>query len=883
MLVINKKIELLDLMNQALVITPNNRLSASLLHHYFNYKVTTRPVALRTSGESSDAHSARMAPPLTRRMTGYEVKSNSGDEELHYREEFTLCKPQCMPYNQALSHWFEHLRFNNPHQLHPNLLNTNQCRYLWQNIIKETPNITYSEGLLNAALQAWTQCEQWQVDSECSEFLYTPQTQTFQSWWNSFNQRLKKMHTINEHQLVPYLIKNGLPCPKIIIWVSFDGFTPQQSTLHNYLQEQGVIQYRYDLENSNTITELYAAENTKEEYQQLIHWLGLKLDKNEQRIGVVVPELEQEARSLKRLFNHYFDPALFNISLGEPLSTYPLIAHALCWLDLQQDCSAQQVRLLLQSPFIKAAKEEFIQRAQYLQDSTLLQQAHCSLTQLVSTIKSYTPLLAEALSAFKSYPSSASPHEWISLFQHRLNSLGFPGDLGLNSLQYQCHQRLLLLFDEFRQLSLIHSALTAKEALSILKELAHTTIFQAQKQDAPIQILGFLEASGCEFDSLWVMGLTDHCLPAKTQLSAFIPPQLQRDLEMPHSTATRELHFAKQTLQRLQRGSKSTVFSYPRLQGDRPQLPSALINQFPSLTPIASTTHEEKEPLTIPFIEEYILPLKPEESLSGGSALLANQAKCPFKAFAEHRLRAKPALEQTEGIDNKERGKIIHKVMELLWHDLKSQAQLLQTSAEELDILIDKAITEAQKAYLEHHHQILHEVEYKRLKRLVLACLTWEKERPPFVVTALEEAYTITLAGLEIKVRVDRLDKVADKTWVIDYKSTLPSSKPWNEDRPQEPQLLLYALLNEEINTLLFMQIKTGTFLCSGLSEAESDLKGITPLKKELTWLATREYWRHQLTTLVDEINSGYCPPRPINPAVCTHCDFKNLCRIKSN
>ncbi len=99
-------------------------------------------------------------------------------------------------------------------------------------------------------------------------------------------------------------------------------------------------------------------------------------------------------------------------------------------------------------------------------------------------------------------------------------------------------------------------------------------------------------------------------------------------------------------------------------------------------------------------------------------------------------------------------------------------------------------------------------IEQERLQRLILTYIEWEKARPPFSVHALEQEYSLVLSGLAIRVRVDRIDQVEDKKWVIDYKSTLPSSKPWNDERPKEPQLLLYALLDEEINTLLLVQLK---------------------------------------------------------------------------
>ncbi len=830
------KEQLLNLLQQgAIVVSPNNRLSASLLKTYFDF-----------------------------------CKKN------------TLVKPQCLPYQQMLLAWFEHLRFHDYEHNPPLLLNEAQCRYLWQTIIQETSAITFSEGLLNAVMQAWKQCEQWLVEPNNSNFSYTPQTQYFQNWWQTFNKRLDTLQAISEYQLVPYLINSQLSfISKPLVWLCFDEFTPAQSALQDHLKTQGIAQYHYDLAKNQVTTQVFAAENTKKEYEQLIHWLKQNINQGKQSIGVVVPELQQKAHSLKRLLTQHFDSNLFNFSLGEPLINYPLVSHALSLLSLDSQLTAQQADLLLQSPYLASAKQEFLSRAQFLQDSSLLQQGQFDLKEFIHQVNNYSPQLASHLDQLTTYPNIASFSEWINLFHSRLNHLGFPGDLGLNSIQYQCYQRFVSLFDEFRQLALIKNKCTKQEALLALTQLASNTIFQAQTNNALIQISGLLEASGCEFDCLWVLGLTDRCLPATTQLSAFIPPHLQHTLAMPHSSAARELHFAQQTLQRLQRGSKWVVFSYAHLEGDTPNLPSTLISHFSDfIAPIIELSTNEQS-FIISRLDSYSLPLLDDETLSGGTALLANQAKCPFKAFAEHRLKAKPLLNALEGIDNKERGKVLHKMMELLWHDLKTQAQLIEYPPQKLELLIDKSIKQALQNQALNSSILIQELEQLRLKRLVLSYLIWEKQRPAFIIEALEQSYSFNLAGLEIKVRVDRLDKVADKKWVIDYKSTLPTSKPWNEDRPQEPQLLLYALLDEKINTLVLMQIKTGKILCSGLSEEQLDIKGISTLKKEEHWQEIRKQWQEQLTHLALEIQQGYCPPQPINTTICTYCDFQNLCRIE--
>ncbi len=840
---LNNKDKLLELLAQgATVITPNNRLSAALLEYFFAYC-----------------------------------------------NHKTVDKPMCLPYNTLIVNTYQHLKFLNPECSYPILLNEAQCRHLWQSIIKSDPYITYSDGLLNAVMQAWKYSQQWQLNPENQAFQYTPQTKKFQRWWQTFDRQLKDLDVITEHQLIPYLINTKYPLFfQPTIWACFDEFNPQQLKFQHHLNNEGLTQYRYELKEQSNLPKVFAAKDNKEEYQQLMAWLNLKIDKGEQRIGVVVPNLEQESRTLQRILQHHFNPTLFNISLGQALSEYPLVAHALCWLNIGSTAlDYHQASLLLQSPYIGSAKEEFIARSHYLQDSTLMQNQKFSLESLITDLNTPVPKLATLLRQIIPYPEKASPQEWICLFQERLNSIGFPGDYGLDSENYQCFNRFSSVFDEFRQLSLITTTLNIQEAIEAFTHLTDNTIFQAQKKNAPIHISGLLEASGCEFDSLWVMGLTDQCLPQKTRLSAFIPPQIQRELLMPHSVPARELQFAQQTLQRLQRGSTETIFSYSRLQGDTPNLACSLITNFPNFAPLPSIFEPVVQSFLIEREEIYTVPLRSEEQVSGGTALLANQAKCPFKAFAEHRLKAKPTSYTTEGLDNKEKGQIIHKVMELLWQTLLNQEKLFHISPKALDLLIEKVIHTAlspiKQLQRESFSNLIEEVEYTRLKRLVLASLEWEKKRPPFSIAAIEQSYSINLAGLDFKVRVDRLDQVADKKWVIDYKSSFPSNKPWNEDRPKEPQLLLYALLDDQINTLLLMQLKAGKTACSGLSAEKLDLSGVTSLKKDETWEEYRNTWQQQLTLLASEFQQGHSMPQPVNSLVCQQCDFQNLCRFQIN
>jgi ATP-dependent helicase/nuclease subunit B len=283
--------------------------------------------------------------------------------------------------------------------------------------------------------------------------------------------------------------------------------------------------------------------------------------------------------------------------------------------------------------------------------------------------------------------------------------------------------------------------------------------------------------------------------------------------------------------------------------------------------------------------DDYSLPLRAFETVAGGTSLLANQAKCPFRAFTAHRLHATSEPKLSTGPDAGERGQILHRIMELLWQQIGSQKALNILSPAELSELIEAAIHSALVPYI-HNRQLsfsslVQDVEICRLRRLITTCLDWDKQRPAFVIESLEKTYTINLAGIDFRVRIDRMDKLAsDKKWVIDYKTSLPVVKPWNEDRPEAPQLLLYALLDQSINALLFIQLKAGRLTCNGLSEDALPIKGVSGLKKNERWSDHQQQWHQQLTDIAQEFGAGYCPPSPSRASTCEQCDFQNLCRI---
>nr|HAT8712757.1 PD-(D/E)XK nuclease family protein [Legionella jordanis] len=831
----NKK-ELLAFMHQgAIVITPNNRLSNALLNDYI--RQFPNPVQ---------------------------------------------AKPICLPYSAFLQNLYKEQGYNSLRP-QPVLLTPGQSRYLWRKILSKDRPV--NEGLLNAIEEAWTRCHYWLIDINDPAFSYNSQTLQFQRWAQGFSEELHSIDAITAAQLAHALCSNNLSFFKenLFIWACFDDYTPQQRQLQEYLKDRHNLNHlHFDLTQQDGETYQYAANNDEDEQQQLFSWLKTRLQQGDTRIAVVVPDLEKHYSNLQRALKQHFSADQFNISLGKPLASYPLIAHALIWLELDgKQLDVQQARTLLHSPYLSASWSELLERSQFLETAFIMTEMRFNQETFIQELRNQAPKLAGLLSSIKNYPAEASIEGWIQLFHERLHTLGFPGEIELNSEVYQCYQRFLKLFDDFKELALISPVLTTEEALAAIRELAELNIFQTKSAPAPIQILGLLEAAGSNFDSLWFMGLTDQCLPKSLKPSAFIPVAWQRERCMPLANQAKEFGLAEKSIARFQSASPFTVFSYAKLSGDTPNMASPLIRDLAYFTPLAQDSKAPIEDHLEAVTESYLLPF--EGHLTGGASILANQAKCPFRAFAAHRLYSKGGMEPAMGPNSMERGQFIHKVMEIIWQQLRNQNNLLRIKESELNQLIESAISRALETIAEQRNlsfpPLMQDVERERLRRLAASCLNWEKMRPPFEVEALEKSFEIQIAGLDLSLRVDRLDKLENgKKWIIDYKTSIPVKLPWREERPCEPQLLLYALLDEAIESLLFAQLKSGQFEVKGIGDEENKALGIS--SSDETWVNIREHWQNQLNELAQEFIRGYCPPRPSQTSICQQCDYQNLCRM---
>lgn len=467
---------------------------------------------------------------------------------------------------------------------------------------------------------------------------------------------------------------------------------------------------------------------------------------------------------------------------------------------------------------------------------------------------------------------------WADEFAQRLELLGWPGPRALDSIEYQQHQHWLDLLEAFAALNNIAEAdnppaVSANTALTQLKRMAQATVFQAQTRASQVQVLGLLEAAGLHFDQLWIAGMDDQQWPQATSHNPLLPVSLQQRYQLPRSNAGQELTLAKQLLEDFQHNSRHIIFSYALRDGDSERKPSRLLPD--SIKPLAFSHTDTQHPLLLSLpstpldrvqVNQGPALITGDKPVRGGTAILQAQAGSPFNAFATWRLGAQALAEPTSGLSAIERGNLVHTCLELFWTRFKDQAAVKALDKTELDNALGHVISQALLPLHQSRSDIFGPrfaaIEAQRLKQLMEQWLDIECQRRAFTVLAPEKQLFMSIGGLPLSLRIDRIDQLDDgRVVLIDYKTGDTKIASWAGDRLEEPQLPLYALaLPEHVAALCFGQISTlKSVTAKGVSDTPEIIPGIQALEKIgfESWEDALDTWREQLETLASEFIEG--------------------------
>jgi ATP-dependent helicase/nuclease subunit B len=491
--------------------------------------------------------------------------------------------------------------------------------------------------------------------------------------------------------------------------------------------------------------------------------------------------------------------------------------------------------------------------------------------------------------------------DWAALVPELLEKI-FPGETRtLSSADFQVMQRWEQVLNTSASLGFNGQRTSWQHYLERLEILTQETLFAPESTDAPIQIMGVAEAAGLTADAIWFLGADEDAWPPRGAAHPLLPLQVQREAEMPHASPQLDLKMAHLMTQRLMTSAPLVRFSYARDNGSVEARPSRVLMQFAgSPEPLHEVTDSDVPPRTIVVQDLAVLPC-PDHAASGGAGLLTAQSQCPFQAFATSRLGAEPWRPAEPCLTAAQRGQILHALLRAVWSgppeglhsldDLLSLSNPKEFVSGHVRRILASKLSSSMRERMSAQYLKL---EDERLTQLVMEWLAFEATRHPFQVELAESPAVVTIAGLVLKLRLDRIDRLQDgSVLVIDYKTGDNKIKDWRLPRPADVQLPLYAGFaipaEEVLGGLVYAKVRSGQAAFEGhLVDAKGQLleslhSNHSLVKNGLTPEQIHQ-WRDAIEQLALDYLQGKSTVDPRDyPKTCDSCRLQAVCRIQEH
>lgn len=890
---------------------PQSSLFNDNLHRFFASLGTGDSVLLTPN--------KRLSRFLTQSYGAYRLHANGGVVAGQYL--------QCMAIGGWLQQLWQQLQLKNRTDRGEQLLQPDQEILIWEEIIEGhplTPSLLNTGATARMAQEAWRLAQEWQLPLSAGD------NRVLFEWCQAFQAHCRERQLLTIAELPARLqaeINDGsISVVSQLVLYGFDELSPAVDSLLNALTSVGVSTETLKLEVAGGHCIRHEFADDELELNAAAHWALQQFQQNAQcQVAVVVPNLSARRTAVERIFTQVLDASYlypeqpqhapgYNISAGQPLARLPMIAIGLQCLQWSLGgLELNAVSKLLRSPFIGSVAELGTRAGVDL----MLRE----LGELKVDLQVLKTLVAESIGdqgqhlcedfhqrlqnfdrEIKQQKNCVKfPSEWAPALIAILNTLGWPGQRRLDSLEYQQLQSWQENLEAFSRLDHALGRISLARAVSVFGKLLQQRSFQAQTQTSPIQILGVLEAAGLPFDAIWVAGLDDENWPAAPNPNALLPLPLQIQYQLPQCSAERELEYARRLQLRLQMSTRSLVLSNALAREDKQLRASPLAidacseisewrNEDHAFTKLQLQLFGSRDIESV--VDEQGPAVTDPAAIRGGTQILKSQAACPFQAFARYRLGSEAIPEVGVGLSPAERGNLVHAILEVVWRRLKSQQQLLAMNDTQVDELVawavDVAVQDIRSKRIAGERFL--QLETARLSEQTRDWLALEKLRKPFEVLSNERSTRVQLANMPIHIRYDRIDRLEDGSlFVLDYKTGKPDIADWCGDRPHEPQVPLYAIANSDtISGAAFGLISADTIAFRGIAEdgdLAPELKTPDAVRREdlpASWPEILTFWRTTLENLAEGFIAGDARVDPkLGPVTCRHCDLQTLCRIR--
>ncbi|GIK86570.1 MAG: hypothetical protein BroJett026_20510 [Betaproteobacteria bacterium] len=809
--------------------------------------------------------------------------------------------------------------------LPPHRLDAAQAGHLWQRIVaadlRAAPLVDVSAAARLAA-EAWERLHaHGEGGPSWRGFAATgPEVEAFARWAEAFVRETRRLRALDIARAPDALAKEAAKLSGIdaldAVFAGFVEVSPQQRRLLDALRAAGAQVAWADGDAAPEVRRgrLYAAASPRDELVAALAWARERAEAEPNaRIAVVVHDLHERRALVAALAEDALCPALqwpgrereprpYDISAAGALADAPIVATALALVALAHGpLERAHAAALLRSRHLPG--DDAVRAARSGVERPWLDEGRreLALPALLGGLQRFDPALAARWrDARPAVPAHGSPRAFVDAWRRWLEATGWCDGVPLDAAELAARGAWADLLAGFVRLTAVAPQLSRDEALGALRDAAQAQAFEPEAPGARIRILGVLEAAGLPFDAVWIAGLTAEAWPRAPQPNPLLPIGWQRDRDVPRATAARELAYARALTASLDAGAPDVVFSYARRLDDHDSLPSPLIAHLPAYaaaiarTPGPARAQFDSGVTLEPWTDGIAPAWADDAPLRGGAGLIESQSACPFQAGAKYRLLTRGWPAAPSGLAPTERGRFVHAALAAFWRAVGTSRALGALDEAALARRIDDAVRAGRDAVAPAAWASLPPVvaagEAAHVARVVRAWLALERERAPFAVEATEHEATLTLAGRVLSLRIDRIDRLDDgRRVIVDYKTGMAAGADrWLDERPQAPQLALYAMAlhgDAPVAALAYAQLKPGRVAAVGLAAdpaawpALAAPDGLRDHPQE-GWDAAHAAWSAAIERLGRDALAGVVRVAPRARKVCDLCDFRPLCRF---
>jgi ATP-dependent helicase/nuclease subunit B len=791
------------------------------------------------------------------------------------------------------------------------LLNQAQELRLWREIVAEDAAVGAGDSLAELARSGWALAAAYGATSKLRSFAATHDSRVFAEWAEVFSRRCGAKGYLSaallDEALRLHAERGALPRLEALELVGFGEKTPAQEALLEALRARGMVVLERGLVvEADGLRAVVVAAGEREELELAARWVrGFMEGRPEATVAVVTPHLGEERAELEGVLRETLAPELqavgedlsstpWEFSGGPALASVAMIADALAlarWVE--GALQVQRVSALLMSPYVgstgdRDASARFdagtLRRAQMLRSEigvgALLTMVEAAEKKQGGT---FLPWLRGVNGFLKRDGDRSRPRRFAEWRDRALTATEFEATRGWESA-----------LDTVSTLDFSGRRVSYAEALEALEMQAKSSVLALPATGAAVQVMDVREAEGSVFDAVVFLRATDANWPPAERVHPLLPWGLQRSLKMPGSDPALAADRARRFTQGLLERSGNVLFSSAAKNEDGALRPSPLLEELGlerlDAKSLVSETQAE-EPVTLDNVEDGVaLPPLRSHVVRGGARVLKLQAACGFLAFAELRLRAVEPDTGEMGLDAGESGSWLHDTLQNFWEEVQTQDRLRAMSWAERDAVVVRMIDEAtppkvrkesawDEAYLA--------VQKERMRVVLQQWLGEELKRGPFTVRSRESKHELEVGPLLLEVRLDRVDQVEDGFFLVDYKTGASGHpKEWEGERPDDPQMPMYALLHEaeELRGLAFARVRAGEEMRWVGVQAEAGILPKSSANKTVELPVLVEEWRSTLARLAEEFAAGNAGVKPKSYAVnCVRCGQRLLCRVTAS